>query len=94
MTATAADTTWLITASALVFLMQAGFACLESGLVRAKNAINVAAKNVVDFCIAGLLFWAFGYALMFGPSLFGVVGKAFCSATMPRPGISRSFSFN
>jgi ammonium transporter, Amt family len=74
MTATAADTTWLITASALVFVMQAGFACLESGLVRAKNAINVAAKNVVDFCIAGILFWTIGYALMFGPSLFGIVG--------------------
>ena len=47
---------------------------MESGLVRSKNSINVALKNVVDFCIAGMTFWLFGYALMFGESFNGIVG--------------------
>jgi Amt family ammonium transporter len=70
------DTLWLLLCTALVFLMQAGFCCLESGLSRSKNSINVALKNVVDFCIAGALFWLFGYALMFGDSLYGWIGTS------------------
>ena len=65
---------WLLTCTALVFLMQAGFCCLETGLVRAKNSINVAIKNLVDFCVAGLLFWCFGYAVIFGVFPHGVSG--------------------
>ena len=61
------DTTWILVATCMIFIMQAGFCCLESGFVRAKNSINVALKNLADFCIAGLLFWAFGFALAFGP---------------------------
>ena len=67
---------WLLFCTALVFLMQAGFCCLESGLSRSKNSINVAIKNVVDFCIGCALFWLFGYALMFGDSLYGWVGSS------------------
>lgn len=65
---------WVLAATALVFAMQLGFCLLEAGFVRAKNSINVAIKNVMDFCIAGFLFWLFGYALMFGPSWNGLVG--------------------
>ena len=65
---------WILCATALVFMMQVGFCLLETGFVRPKNTINVAIKNVMDFCIAGLLFWLFGYALMFGPSLAGLIG--------------------
>ncbi|NWH08454.1 MAG: ammonium transporter [Alphaproteobacteria bacterium] len=54
--------------------MQGGFLCLETGFVRAKNGINVAVKNVLDFCIAALLFWAIGFGLMFGDSWGGFVG--------------------
>lgn len=60
------DTAWILIATCMIFTMQAGFCCLESGFVRAKNSINVALKNLADFCIAGLLFWAFGFALAFG----------------------------
>lgn len=60
------DTTWVLIATCMIFTMQAGFCCLESGFVRAKNSINVALKNLADFCIAGLLFWAFGFAFAFG----------------------------
>jgi Amt family ammonium transporter len=69
------DTLWLIGCSGLVFLMQPGFMCLESGLTRSKNSINVAVKNLADFGISVALFWAFGYALMFGASQIGVIGS-------------------
>ncbi len=68
------DILWILLSAALVFTMQAGFLCLESGLTRSKNAINVAIKNVADFAVAVALFWVFGFALMFGSSLLGLVG--------------------
>lgn len=52
----------------LVFFMQAGFALLESGSARAKNAINVMMKNYMDMCIGGIIFWGVGYGLMYGDS--------------------------
>ncbi|MCP5196240.1 MAG: ammonium transporter [Gammaproteobacteria bacterium] len=60
----------------LVFIMQAGFLCLETGLVRAKNSINVAVKNLIDFCLSGTIFWLFGYALMFGQTQNGWFGSS------------------
>ena len=70
------DILWLIVSSGLVFLMQPGFMCLESGLTRSKNSINVAVKNLADFCVSAALFWAFGYALMFGASQAGWLGAS------------------
>jgi Amt family ammonium transporter len=55
--------------------MQAGFTCLESGLTRSKNSINVAIKNITDFGISTILFWSFGFALMFGTSVSGWIGS-------------------
>ncbi len=73
---------WVLGCTAAVFLMQAGFCCLEAGLVRAKNSINVAIKNVVDLCVSGLMFWLVGYALMFGTSFHGLFGgSGFCMST-------------
>jgi ammonium transporter, Amt family len=69
------DLLWVIVASTLVMSMQTGFCMLEAGLVRSKNTINVAIKNLLDFCVAGIAFWAFGYALMFGASAGGWVGS-------------------
>ncbi len=66
--------TWIIFAAILVFLMQAGFALLETGLVRAKNTINISLKNVIDVTIAGIAFWFIGYGIMFGDSYFGIFG--------------------
>jgi ammonium transporter, Amt family len=68
------DITWLLICSFLVFLMQAGFMCLESGLTRSKNSINVAIKNLTDFAISVMLFWLFGFALMHGTSVNGWIG--------------------
>ena len=59
----------------LVFFMQAGFAFLGAGLIRAKNTTNYMTKSFMDFAIASLSFWAFGFALMWGTSQAGIVGN-------------------
>ncbi len=68
------DTLWILICAALVSVMQVGFLCLESGLTRNKNSVNVAAKNVSDFALASMLFWLVGFGLMFGPSWQGLIG--------------------
>lgn len=68
------DQIWVLLCAVLVVAMQAGFTCVESGLVRAKNSINVAFKNLIDFCIASALYGLAGFGLMFGPSWHGLVG--------------------
>ena len=70
------DTLWVLMCTILVVLMQAGFICLETGLVRAKNSIAVATKNIADFCVSSLVFWMFGFAVMFGPTYAGVIGTS------------------
>jgi len=64
---------WMLGAF-LVFFMQAGFAFLGAGLIRAKNTTNYMTKSFMDFAIASLSFWAFGFALMWGTSLAGITG--------------------
>jgi Amt family ammonium transporter len=68
------DLLWILLCAGLVFVMQAGFLCLESGLTRNKNSINVAAKNLSDFVVAAMVFWLIGFGLMFGPSWSGWLG--------------------
>ena len=68
------DILWLTISAGLVFIMQAGFLCLETGLTRSKNNINVALKNLVDFSVSTLLFWGAGFAFMFGGSQGGWIG--------------------
>lgn len=62
---------WMILSSFLVFLMQAGFLCVEAGLTRRKNSINVAIKNITDLGISVIIFWAFDYSFMFGSPIDG-----------------------
>lgn len=71
------DTFWLLFSAMLVFLMQAGFLCLESGRTRSKNSINVAAKNVIDILVAIAVFWSVGFGVMFGISYQGGIGTNF-----------------
>ncbi len=68
------DTLWVIDCAILVFIMQAGFMCMETGLSRHKNSINVALKNAADFGLAVVIFWIFGFGLMFGKSFNGYFG--------------------
>jgi Amt family ammonium transporter len=71
------DYIWIIIGSALVFMMQAGFAMVESGLTRSKNSINVAIKNLTDYGISTMVYWLVGFGLMFGASLGGILGTGF-----------------
>ena len=68
------DTLWVIDCAILVFIMQAGFMCMETGLSRYKNSINVALKNAADFGVSVVIFWIFGFGLMFGTSYNGFFG--------------------
>ena len=67
------NTIWMFGAF-LVFFMQAGFAFLGAGLIRSKNTTNYMTKSFMDFSIASLSFWAFGFALMWGTSALGIAG--------------------
>jgi Amt family ammonium transporter len=71
-----ADTIWVLITAALVFFMNAGFAMVESGLCRSKNAVNILSKNVIVFCVTSIAFWAVGFSLMFGDGniLIGLKG--------------------
>ncbi|MBU1112591.1 MAG: ammonium transporter [Candidatus Omnitrophica bacterium] len=60
------DTLWVLVTAFLVFFMQAGFGMVEAGFIRAKNTCNILTKNFLDFCMASLGFFIFGYAIMFG----------------------------
>ncbi len=67
---------WTLLCGFLVMFMQAGFALVECGFTRAKNTANVAMKNLIDYVIGSLAFWAFGFALMMGPDWHGIIGTA------------------
>lgn len=69
-----ANFVWTLMAAFLVFFMQAGFAMVETGFTRAKNAVNIMMKNLMDFALGSLAFWAIGFGLMFGVSQTGWFG--------------------
>ncbi len=71
---THADYMWTLIAAALVFFMQAGFAMVEAGFTRAKNAVNIMMKNLMDFSMGALAYWAVGFGLMFGATTNGWFG--------------------
>lgn len=67
---------WLVICGALGFFMQAGFAMLECGVVSRSNVINILFKNIVDFCVAGTVWWLWGFGLAYGKSAGGFIGKS------------------
>jgi len=77
------DFAWTLLAAFLVFFMQAGFAMVETGFTRAKNAINIMMKNLMDFAVGSLVYWAMGFGLMFGVTngFFGTTGFFFADFT-------------
>ncbi len=88
------DTVWLLLTSFLVFWMQAGFALVEAGFTRTKNISNILMKNLFDFVIGSLAFWAIGFALMFGGTGKFLGGEDwFFLSDMPEiyPGLTVSF---
>ncbi|MFH1347262.1 MAG: ammonium transporter [Candidatus Margulisiibacteriota bacterium] len=97
------DTLWVLIAAFLVFFMQAGFGMVEAGFIRAKNACNILTKNFLDFCMASVGFFIFGYAIMFGSgyevnvpiSAFWLFQAAFCgaAATIVAGGMAERMKF-
>jgi ammonium transporter, Amt family len=86
------DTMWVLIAAALVFFMQAGFAMVETGFTRAKNAGNIVMKNLMDFSIGTPTYWLVGFGIMFGTGTFiggfdlGVMKDySFLGLTFPLP---------
>jgi Amt family ammonium transporter len=87
------NTMWVLVATFLVFFMQAGFMALEAGFARTREVSNIMLECIADTCLCGLLFWAFGFAFMFGagngfigheffflnnaPATYGTTGVAF-----------------
>ncbi len=74
--AKALDTVWMLIAAFLVFFMQAGFAMVETGFTRAKNACNIIMKNLMDFSVGSIAFWAVGFGIMFGADKMGLFGSS------------------
>ena len=68
------DLLWILLCAFLVFMMQLGFALIETGTVRTKNTINVAMKNLIDTVFGIIFFWLIGFGLMFGTDSFGLFG--------------------
>lgn len=68
------DTIWVLIGAFLVFSMQPGFAMVETGFTRAKNAGNIVMKNVMDMCLGSIVFWVLGFGLMFGTDIGGFIG--------------------
>lgn len=66
---------WFLIGAAFVFWMQAGFAMVETGFTRAKNAGNILMKNLMDFCIGTVMFILIGFGLFLGEDLLGIIGK-------------------
>ncbi|MDE6775542.1 MAG: adenylate cyclase, partial [Ruminococcus sp.] len=66
---------WFLIAVSLVFFMQAGFAMVETGFTRAKNAGNIIMKNLMDFCIGTVMFILIGFGLLLGEDCMGLIGK-------------------
>jgi len=79
--AVAIDTAWTLVAGFLVFFMQAGFAMVETGFTRAKNAGNIIMKNMMDFAVGTIAFWLVGFGIMFGVSKSGLFGTSLFAAS-------------
>lgn len=87
------DTVWVLVAAMLVFFMNAGFALVESGLCRAKNATNILAKNVIVFAASTVSFWVIGWGLMFGDgnAFMGTQGLFFVSGADNSPALGAGY---
>ena len=87
------DTVWVLVAAMLVFFMNAGFALVESGLCRAKNCVNILAKNFVVFAISTISFWAIGWGLMFGDGNLwvGMKGLFFVGGADNSPALGEAY---
>lgn len=89
----ALDTVWVLITAFLVFFMNLGFAMVESGLCRAKNTVNILAKNFIVFAISSIAFWVLGWGLMFGDGngILGLKGLFFASGADNSPAMGDAY---
>lgn len=87
------DQVWVLVTGAMVFIMQAGFLCVEAGLSRSKHSMNVAVKNVTDYFIATVFFYLIGYGWMFGTTWQGLIGTNHFAPRWEIPGEAVFFFF-
>lgn len=89
----ALDTVWVLITAFLVFFMNLGFAMVESGLCRAKNTVNILAKNFIVFAISSIAFWILGWGVMFGDGngLLGLKGVFFASGADNSPAMGDAY---
>ncbi|MBB3126661.1 Amt family ammonium transporter [Paenibacillus rhizosphaerae] len=73
---TGMDTVWVVLSAAMILLMEGGFALLEAGFVRYKNSVNIIMKVFADITIGTLVFYVFGFALMYGKDAGGIIGTS------------------
>jgi Amt family ammonium transporter len=73
--AVAINTVWTLVAAFLVFIMHAGFTCVEAGFTQSKNTVNIIMKNFMTVCIGVVVYYLIGFALMFGPDIAGFIGS-------------------
>ena len=88
------DTVWVLVTAMLVFWMNAGFALVESGLCRAKNAVNILSKNFIVFALSTISFYVIGWGLMFGDGngFFGTSGLLFVSGADNSPALGTAYA--
>src|SRR5574344_3110354 len=81
---------WFLIGAALVFFMQCGFAMVETGFTRSKNAGNIIMKNLMDFAIGSVVYWILGFGIMFGKDIAGVIGSPiwFASGSIKHLGLN------
>jgi Amt family ammonium transporter len=72
---TGADTVWVLICAMLVFFMNLGFGCVETGFARSKNCVNILSKNFIVFAATSVAFWLVGWDLMFGAGDGGWIGQ-------------------
>ncbi|MDP3284446.1 MAG: hypothetical protein Q8M56_08465, partial [Desulfobacterales bacterium] len=87
------DTAWVLFTAFLVFFMNLGFAMVESGLCRAKNTVNILAKNFIVFALSSASFWVIGWGLMFGNgnSFAGLEGLFFAGGADNSPAMGEAY---
>jgi Amt family ammonium transporter len=87
------DIFWVLLCTVLVFFMQVGFLCLETGVTRTRHMISVTIKNVFNWCMASLCFYLFGFGLMYGPTFHGLTGTPFSLIQPPENGTTSVLIF-
>ncbi|MDD5018723.1 MAG: ammonium transporter, partial [Eubacteriales bacterium] len=90
----ALNNVWVLVCAALVFIMHAGFACVEAGMTQSKNTANIIMKNFMTVAIGALCYYLIGYSLMYGSDIGGVIGTPFLGITGDNYAYADTLSLN